>query len=199
MADTLYLDLGALHNFLQALVGPRVNLSNGGPERVDGFADVNDLGVPLATMDPDDVKGLPALKVTWSILGWVARGQDDLVREFDEDTDKLTTTVKGLRHFTLSIQAESDAVTCHSVIERLRLMFNSPSVLDGLRALGIAIRDVSDTRAIKVPDRDRQTYDASLVEIRCSFGTEMVDTEVGAGEAAGAYIASVVPLTWDGD
>lgn len=188
MADQWYVDLEAVQGLLQILAGQRVQVvMDGDPEKINGFADITDMGAPLMTADPDDVLGRPALTLRATVGAWVGRGDDDITRSYDSGTDRLKVTLFGQRDFTMTIKAEGDGVTTHAAVERLRTLFRMPSTIQAFRDLGLVIRSVGPTQAMTLSWDNRQV-DASIMEVFLSFGVEMLDP---VGESDGAYIKKV--------
>ncbi len=199
-----FVDLDALQAIVQTNAGPLVAVSWGNtPNPMPVASGLDGNGIPLAGMpaappaiDPAHSGG--AVAITLDLAPITQVGWDDTRRTFDPTANggagAIAIVQTGIRHFTLTMRVESDLYPAAlTVCERMRTRWLRKSTLAALKAIGCALREVSDTRSMQVAYWDQKTIDVASLDVHLTYGMTEADPigDQPAGDPVGNWIQTV--------
>lgn len=109
---------------------------------------------------------------------------DDFRRTYNAGTNKLDLTQSGIRLFTMSVLVESynhaDDKQALEYLEEVRDALNRPQILALLRAVNLAVRDVSTTKDLSSVE-DNHVISSASVDVFFAYGNNVASDDGKAG------------------
>ncbi len=124
-------------------------------------------------------------RVTMSISNVRGVGRDDLRYTFVDALQNMELQVSGQRQFTWMLTFESmspsDSDTALTYADRLRAKLSLPSSGVAMRALGVSVATVNDTKVIEF-NSQAKPYMAAIVEIEMNAVENAIDDAEDSGQ-----------------
>ncbi len=151
--------------------------------------------------EPEEQWGLwhakPGAYAELTISAYRTYGQDEYRQTYDEVKDQLSSTMTGLRGFTVSVKVRSFELgqAPFDLLERLRLGLRTKSARYALETAGIALVDIQPIIPLPNETVDNREAFVAVMDVRLAFAVNQDTSDDEGGTIKKVDNGGVIPGT----